>query len=202
MPSLKTDRLAKTWAAPFRERALPLIEEDEFADPYCPDAGRPNRPAQTVFGVLLLKEMQGLTDVEALEQLELNVLRHHALDLTLEEAHLPQRTLHNFRARLMADDQGQLACQATTGRILAALGTEVGRQRLDSTHVMSNMALLTRLGVFCETMRVFLEAVRKAHPSLYETVPARLRSRYVKTDGTVSGHRDARSGQGFRSAGE
>jgi hypothetical protein len=91
---------------------------------------------------------------------------HHALDLTLEEAHLSQKTPHDLRARLMGDDQGQLAFQATTARILAALGTDVGRQRLDSTHVMSNMAMLTRLRVFYETTRVFPQALEKGHPSL------------------------------------
>jgi hypothetical protein len=146
MPESKTDRLAKTWAAPFRERALPLIEEDELAHLYCADNGRPNRPVQTVFGVLLLKEMQALTDAEALEQLEFNVLWHHALDLTLEEAHLPQKTLHNFRARLMADDQGQLAFQATTGRILAALGTEVGGKVAATTAATSLTAADFDLG--------------------------------------------------------
>lgn len=198
MPAAKQQRVAKTWAAPFRERALPLIEEDVFARLYCADNGRPNRPVQTVFGVLLLKEMFGLTDAEALEQLEFNVLWHHALDLTLEEAHLPQKTLHNFRARLMADDQGRLAFETTTGRILAALGTDVSRQRLDSTHVMSNMAVRTRLGLFCETMRVFLKDLEKQHPQLTAAVPVRLWRRYVKGDGTASGYQDARSSAGRR----
>jgi hypothetical protein len=102
---------------------------------------------QTVFGVLLLKEMFGLTDAEALEQLEFNLLWHHALALTPEEAHLPQKTLHNFRTRLLAYDGGRVAFEATTDRILEALGTRVSRQRLDSTHVISNIAVLSRLGL-------------------------------------------------------
>ena len=41
---------------------------------YCVDNGRPNRAVQTVLGVHLLKEMFNLTDDEALEQLEFNLL--------------------------------------------------------------------------------------------------------------------------------
>ena len=98
---------------------------------YCVDNGRPNRAVQTVLGVHLLKEMFNLTDDEALEQLEFNLLWHHALRLDIEETHLPQKTLHNFRVRLMQHDGGRLAFQETTDRIIQALGIRTGKQRLD-----------------------------------------------------------------------
>ena len=101
---------------------------------YCVDDGRPNRAVQTVLGVHLLEEMFNLTDDEALEQLEFNLLWHHALRLDIEETHLPQKTLHNFRVRLMQHDGGRLAFQETTDRIIQALGIRTGKQRLDSTH--------------------------------------------------------------------
>ena len=79
----------------FPERGAPQIDEERFAPMYCADNGRPNRAVQTVLGVHLLKEMFNLTDDEALEQLEFNLLWHHALRLDMEETHLPQKTLHN-----------------------------------------------------------------------------------------------------------
>ena len=82
VPKAKARRLRGSWAEIFRARALPLIDEEVFAPLYCDDNGRPNRPVQTVYGVLLLKEMFGLTDAEAVEQLEFNLLWHHALALT------------------------------------------------------------------------------------------------------------------------
>ena len=127
VPPDKAKRLQASWAEGFRAHALPLIDEEVFAPLYCADNGRPNRPVQTVFGVLLLKEMQGLTDAEALEQLEFNLQWHHALGLTPDEAHLPQKTLHNFRARVMAHDGGRVAFETMTDRILSALGTKVSR---------------------------------------------------------------------------
>ena len=53
VPASKVHRLQASWAEPFRVRGLPLIDEDLFAPLYCDDHGRPNRPVQTVFGVLL-----------------------------------------------------------------------------------------------------------------------------------------------------
>ena len=167
----KAKRLERSWAEVFRNEALPLIDEERFAPMYCVDNGRPNRAVQTVLGVHLLKEMFNLTDDEALEQLEFNLLWHHALRLDIEETHLPQKTLHNFRVRLMQHDGGRLAFQETTDRIIQALGIRTGKQRLDSTHIMSNIATLTRLGLFCETMRLFLRALRWEHPELRPGVP-------------------------------
>jgi hypothetical protein len=197
-PEAKFKRLEKSWAEMFQSRALPLIDEKRFADMYCEDNGRPNRAVQTVLGVHILKDMFNLTDEEALEELEFNLLWHHALQLTLEEAHLPQKTLHNFRSRLMAHDGGRVAFQETTDRIIVALGIRTGKQRLDSTHIMSNIAILTRLGLFCETIRYFLGAVRRAHPDLAEMVPAVLVRRYLKEEGQPTSYEDARSGDGRR----
>jgi hypothetical protein len=193
VPRKKAKRLEKSWAEPFRARALPLIDEERFAPLYCQDNGRPNQPVQVVFGTLILKEMFNLTDEEALEQLEFNLLWHHALCVTPEEAHLCQKTLHNFRARLMTDDNGRLAFAETTDRIIVALGLRTERQRLDSTHIVSNIAMLTRLGLFCETIRVFLAAVGREHPRLSKEVSEKLRGRYFHDNGDTTRYQDARS---------
>ena len=116
----KARLMRRSWAQVFRNEAVPLIDEERFAEMYSPDMGRPNRAVQTVPGVLVLKEMFDLTDIEALEELEFNLLWHHALGLEMEEAHLAQKTLHNFRVRLMEHDGGRLAFCETTDRMIGA----------------------------------------------------------------------------------
>src|SRR3990172_8204317 len=199
VPPAKAKRLQKTWAEEFRSKALPLIDEERFAHMYCEDNGRPNRAVQTLLGVLILKEFGDLTDGEALEQLEFNLLWHYALQLTADESHLPQKTVHNFRARLIEHDGGRVAFCETTDRIIAALGIRTGRQRLDSTHIMSNMAILSRLGLFCETIRLFLRALRQAHPELRHLVPEKTVGRYLKEEEEeATSYEDARSTMGRR----
>jgi hypothetical protein len=193
LPRPKAARLLNSWANIFQEKALPLIDEELFAPLYCDDNGRPNKPVSVVFGVLLLKEMFNMTDEEALEQLEFNLLWHHALRLTPEEAHLCQKTLHNFRIRVMEQDLGRLAFEQTTDKVLKALGVKTVRQRLDSTHIVSNIATLTRLGLFCETIRVFLMDLKESHPRLYGQIPAGLRGRYVNEEDGATRYGDARS---------
>src|SRR5271156_5268349 len=198
LPSEKRARLARTWAEAFREHALPLIKEEPFAPLFDPEYGRPNAPVQIVVSVLILKEMFNLTDDEALDALDFNLQWQHALQLTPEEAHLCQKTLHNFREKLMRHDAARLAFEQITAEIIKVLGIRVNRQRLDSTHIVSNFATLTRLGLFCETLRVALAALRRAHPRLFARLPEELRSRYLRDDGNETRYRDAKSDEGRR----
>jgi hypothetical protein len=194
----KRARLDKTWAHAFRVHALPLIKEEPFAPLFDEGNGRPNSPAQVVVSVLILKEMFNLTDDEALDQLEFNLQWQHALQLTPEEAHLCQKTLHNFREKLMRHDAARLAFEQITAEIIKVLGIRVNRQRLDSTHIVSNFAILTRLGLFCETLRVALAALRRAHPRLFARLPEELRNRYLRDDGNETRYRDAKSDEARR----
>ena len=198
LPEEKLRRLEGTWAWAFRKSALPLIEEEAFRDLYCEDNGRPNKPVQTVIGVLLLKEMFDLTDEGALGALEYDLRWHVALDLEPGDAHICQKTLHNFRAKLMKNERAKVVFEEMTGKIVKALGVSVERQRLDSTHIVSNIAALTRLGLFCETVRVFLRELLRRSRERYESVPASLRGRYLKEDMTDSQYDDARSEESHR----
>ena len=145
-----------------------------------------------------LKRLIEITFGVCKHALEFNLLWHHALRLDIEETHLPQKTLHNFRVRLMQHDGGRLSFQETTDRIIQALGIRTGKQRLDSTHIMSNIATLTRLGLFCETMRLFLRALRWEHPELRPGVPEGLLGRYLKEEDEATHYEDARTGEGRR----
>ena len=193
LPEAKRQRLEKSWAAVFRERALPLIDEEEFRHLFHADNGRPNKPIQTIVGLLILKEIYDLTDAETLERLEFDLLFHVALDLDLDEAHACQKTLHNFRARLMASKTDELLFTSLTDKILKVLGVDVSKQRLDSTHIISNIARRTRLGLFCETIQVFLAVLKKDFTRHFDAAPESLRKRYLKEDGVATRFGDAKA---------
>ena len=134
LPEGKRRRLERTWAWAFRTGALPLIDENLFRHLYHGDNGRPNKPVQTVIGLLLLKDMWDLTDEEILFNLDFNLAYQVTLDVDPDEAHCCQKTLHNFRAKLMASEADELVFRSLTDRILAVLDVDIGKQRLDSTH--------------------------------------------------------------------
>lgn len=198
LPDDKRERLERDWPGRFRDRALPLIDEDAFRDLYHESNGRPNKSVQIVIGALLLKDMHDFTDDETVGALDFDLRWHVALDLEPDKAHLCQKTLHNFRAKLMENDRARLLFEDMTGKMIKALGIDTDRQRLDSTHITSNVARLTRLGLFCETARVFLKELRKKAKKKFDAVPAGLRGRYFKDDGGDSSYGDARSSDGRR----
>jgi hypothetical protein len=191
----KRARLEKTWAHAYREKALGLIDESRFAKYFDPDNGRPNKSVQLVVSVLTLKEIFELTDVEALEQLEWNTAWHYALDVLPENAHACQKTLHNFRARLIDDDQGAGLFESTTAKLIESAGLSTRRQRQDSTHILSNIKILTRLGLFVQTITQFLKALRNEHPRLCAQVSEELLGRYLDREGYFA---DARSSEAPR----
>jgi len=196
LPPEKRERCEKTWAGPFREEALPMLRnvEDEFAALFHAELGRPNRPVELVLGVLILKEMFDLTDQDALEALEYDLRWGYALGREPQEMHLCQKTLHNFRAGMIEQEKSKVAFRQVTDDLIGALGVKVSKQRLDSTHILSNFAVLTRLGLFCETIRVFLAEVKRPDPKAYEALPGEI----LKRHGEESWYKDARKAEGPR----
>ena len=196
LPPKKREACEKSWAGPFRDKALPILlrAEPEFAEFYDDETGRPNRSVALVLGTLILKEANDSTDEEALAAVDFDLRWHYAFELKPEESHLCQKTLHNFRAKLLRSGKGELVFRRLTDELIATLGLRVDRQRLDSTHILSNFARLNRLGLFCETIRVFLHALKKGHRDLHDRLPAGL----LKRHGEESWYRDARREEGPR----
>ena len=194
----KRTRLERTWAWQFRSEALRLIDEELFRDLYCADNGRPNKSVQMTVGILILKEMFDLTDEDTLDQVEYDLRWQVALGLTPEDAHCCQKTLHNFRAKLMGNERVKLLFNTLTGGMLSKLGLSTDKQRLDSTHIVSNIARLTRLGLFCETIRLFLRDLRKESKEQFEKLSPSLRGRYLKDDGGDSSYHDGRAEEARR----
>lgn len=183
LPPAKVERLKKSWAEPFRERVLPLIDEDLFREAFSETTGRPNKPIRLMVCLHLLKEWNDLTDDQVLDELEYNLQWHYALGIESGSAHVCQKTLHNFRLKLLANDRARLVFEGVTRALAQADGLNLGRQRLDSTHVLSNIAVLTRLGLFVETVTHFLAALRQDAPAAFASLPADYAHRYLEREG-------------------
>jgi hypothetical protein len=97
LPPDKVEALKRTWAGPFRQHILPLIDEESFRPFYCPDNGRPNVPVAIMTGISILKEYHKLTDEQVLGSLEFDLRWQYAFDINALESHISQKTFHNFR---------------------------------------------------------------------------------------------------------
>lgn len=199
LPPEKRERCEKTWAGAFRRHALPILRkvEGEFAELFDAETGRPNRPVELVVGTLILKEMSDLTDEETLEHLEYDVLWWYALSREPHEAHLCQKTLHNFRTGLIGHGKAKTAFRKVTDELIQALGISVARQRLDSTHILSNIAIRSRLGLMVDVIRKFLGTVEGVDAKAYAGVAEKLRGRYA----LEGRYEDVRKAEGTRRVG-
>lgn len=195
MPDNLREELQRTWPEVFRTQVIKMIPEDAFAALYHAFNGRPNFPVAVLVGLSILKEMLDLTDEALMNSFRFDLRFHYALRLDLEDTAMSVRTLYNFRARVVGSPAVSATFERVTDQIIAILGLKTGEQRLDSTHIRSNMANLTRLGLFVRTIEQFLARLLKSYPDRFEALPKIFKERYGERPGHFG---DVRSTQGQR----
>lgn len=185
LPDSKRKRLEGSWAGAFAREVLPvLIEiEPEFARFYDANRGAPGKSAAVMLGLNVLQDMFDLSDGETVEAFDFNVQWHYALETPPDRAHVCVKTLYNFRQFLEADDVTRRIFERATDRFIEKWNVRTSHHRLDSTHILSNMAKLNRVGLFVRTIELFLKRLKRKKPAAFEALPTRLRQRYLDRDG-------------------
>ena len=145
--------LDKSWAKPFSEHIFSNIDEMMFAPLYSDKKNsRPNAPVNVIVGALILKELNGLTDDEIIEECEFDFRYQYALHTTsYENQPLSDRTFSRFRER-------NAAYELVTGKDLihdciVSLSENIRRymdispavKRMDSMMIESNIRQMGRL---------------------------------------------------------
>ena len=145
--------LDKSWAKPFSDHIFSNIDEMMFAPLYSDKRNsRPNAPVNVIVGALILKELNGLTDDEILEECEFDFRYQYALHTTsYENQPLSDRTFSRFRER-------NAAYELVTGKDLihdciVSLAENIRKymdiapaiKRMDSMMIESNIRQMGRL---------------------------------------------------------
>jgi len=145
--------LDKSWAKPFSDIIFSNIDEMMFAPLYSEKRNsRPNAPVNVIVGALILKELNGLTDDEILEECEFDFRYQYALHTTsYENQPLSDRTFSRFRER-------NAAYELTTGvdlihdcitslseQILKFMEIDPSIKRMDSMMIESNIRQMGRV---------------------------------------------------------
>lgn len=176
--------LERSWAGVFREHLLSALPVDELCRHFDGRFGRPSKDLHVVVGVLVLQQLQDLTDAQTVEALAFNLAWHYALDVRGEsEAYLCEKTLRNYRRLLIENDLDEVLFRQLTDRLIGAFDVEVSHQRMDSTALRSAMRSLTRLGIVVETISKFVRDVEHRCPILYGAFDGEVIRRYVAREG-------------------
>ena len=97
--------LGRWWKTP--------TSDDDFADIYCLNNGRPSVPPARITKVLILETYENLSDREALELVRFNIKWKYALDVPMDYEGFDRSLLVYFRARLLINNKDKLVFRKT-----------------------------------------------------------------------------------------
>jgi transposase len=162
-----------------REPPLPVVVRDRLGEVF-PDAefapgfgvrGRPGWSPGRLALVTVLQMVENLTDRQAADAVRDKISWKYALGLGLDNEGFDASVLSEFRTRVVEHGLEQRVLDL----LLAALVEQElvrpgGKQRTDSTHVISAVRDLNRLELAGESVRAALEAVAAVAPDWLPTV--------------------------------
>ncbi|WP_142024161.1 IS1182 family transposase [Blastococcus colisei] len=147
-----------------RDRLGELFPDREFTEAFGV-RGRPGWSPGRLALITVLQMAENLTDRQAAEAVRDKISWKYALGLGLDEEGFDASVLAEFRARVLAHNLEQRVLELLL-EVLKAEGlvTPRGRQRTDSTHVISAVRDLNRLELAGESVRAAVEALAAAAP--------------------------------------
>jgi transposase len=153
-----------------RDQLGELFTDEEFAAAFAA-RGKPGCSPGRLALVTVLQMAENLTDRQAAEAVREKISWKYALGMTLSDPGFDASVLSEFRARLVAHGLEERVLDTLLTR-LGELGLVKagGKQRTDSTHVISAVRDLNRLELAGESVRAALEALAVAAPGWLPTV--------------------------------
>jgi len=181
------------WSHTYREKIYPLIDEDKFRHLFEEEGGAPNKSVKRTVSILIFMSMEKFTWRGAEFQYRRRLDWQNATYTPLGEAKIDHTTLFKFYRRLEEDDTAMEFFQELTRKFADICGTSLKKQRTDSYFVHGWLKLLSRYGLFKETIRIFLQNLRKQKPGLYEKISPELSRNYLEKefDLTEKDHEEA-----------
>ena len=172
-------RLLDGWAGVFRHIILELMPVETISGHFDPAMGRPTKELYSMAGLLLIKEFMDWTKDEALDAYSFRMDIHYALNLEPVTHDLSMRTLERYIGLFEKDELAGAIMSEITVKLVDLLDINIDKQRLDSTHVFSDMASFGRTRLMGVAIKRFLTQLKRHDPKAYELLDEQLRRRYA-----------------------
>lgn len=179
IPPLGLKYLANGWQSIFRALLLKLMPVDELGDKLHPILGRPSKELYSVAGLLFLQELKGWTNDDAVHAYLFHTDVQFALNLNPGFDQISLASFERYRAHFIVDDLAAHLMNDITAKLVDVLDLRVDQQRLDSTHVFSDMASFGRTRMMAVCNKRFLIQVQRHHLGDFNALPEELRKRYA-----------------------
>ena len=165
--------LESSWAHLFREEILHKLPAEKLFPLYSETTGRRTKELYAMLGLVLLQQMEDLTDEETVRQFAFNIMWQYALnvtDATDFSSYVSPRSLWSMRDIVGRLGLEQAIFENITDALKKLFELDPSKQRLDSIHIFSNMAHLGRVRLFVKTIRKFLVNLKRRHNELYQSL--------------------------------
>jgi len=172
-------RLLDGWPGVFRHIILELMPVDAVSEHFDPAMGRPTKELYSVAGLLLIQEFMDWTKDEALDAYSFNMNVHYALNLEPVTHDISKRTLERYINLFEEDNLAKTTMDEITIKLVEILGIKIDKQRLDSTHIFSDMASFGRTRLMGVAIKRFLAQLKRHGKANYDMLDESLRNRYA-----------------------
>src|SRR5699024_479421 len=159
-------RLQNTWAESFFTNVFLHIHEERFAILYSDQLSRPNKPVNVLVSLLILKELNDLTDEELIDAYYFDYRFQHALGISdLSDEGLAINTLTNFRSRLVryeaqtGIDLLHIEMEAIAEQLAQHMALNKSMARMDSLMVASSSKKMSRLELVYTVVRNMVQVL-------------------------------------------
>lgn len=171
--------LESHWHGMFRHVILEQMPVDELGVEFHPSMGRPTKELYSMCGLMLIMEFQNWTKEQAVESYCFDMSIHYALNLEPVAQDLSRRTLERYIELAQNNNLAQITMERVTRDLVDTLGTNIDKQRLDSTHIFSDMATFGRTRMMGVAIKRFLTQVLRHDKAGYEALDKTLCERYT-----------------------
>jgi len=172
-------RLLDGWPGVFRHVILELMPIDAVSEHFDPTMGRPTKELYSIAGLLLIQEFMDWTKDEALDAYSFNMNVHYALNLEPVTHDISKRTLERYTNLFEEDALAKATMDEITTTLVEVLGIKIDKQRLDSTHIFSDMASFGRTRLMGVAIKRFLTQLKRYNKADYDLLEESLRNRYA-----------------------
>ncbi len=185
MNEQRKNRLLKSWMHTFRESILIEMPVAEVGRNFSDEMGRPTKELYSVCGLILIMKFFNWTVSQAVDAYCYHQDIHYALNLQMDNPFISEATLHRYLAFFRDDEIGEAMFTRITSKLVSQLKLNASKQRLDSTHVASNIAAVGRRSMIFMVIQSFLKQLNRKDHELYLALPEALRERYAGHNGWI-----------------
>lgn len=144
-------------------------------------------------------EVQGWTSEQAADAFMFDMSVQYALNQGSYRVEMSPRTLERYQRLFRQKELEMTVFERVTQELAKNLELEVDKQRLDSTHLFSDMAHFSRTQLMGVCIRRFLVQLKRHHNKKYSALDRDLLSRYARSEKRLFGPADREPDRCFAS---